>query len=131
MDNNSRPKKDRTKQDDKRSNQRRWLWNKRNGKRWIMERSQRAATNRAKDKKDIKNKFLSKHLSKWNATLSPKELYDMFLTVNYKNKKLEPMKFKSFVDRISRRGMMRYNRVKNIWINLTNLQNVDSDVNVC
>jgi hypothetical protein len=46
----------------------------------------------------------------------------MFLTVNYKNKKLEPMKFQSFVDRISRNGMMRFDYAKKVWINLTLLQ---------
>ena len=123
MDNKNKPKKKRTNQQNKQSNGRKWLWKNR---RWIMERGQRAATNRARDKKDIKNKFLSKHLSKWNAELTPKELYEMFLTVNYKNKKLEPMKFKSFVDRISRKGMMRFDFVKNVWINLTLLQDDES-----
>jgi len=123
MDNKKKSKKERTNQENKQSNGRKWLWKNR---RWIMERGQRAATNRARDKKDIKNKFLSKHLSKWNAELTPKELYEMFLTVNYKNKKLEPMKFKSFVDRISRKGMMRFDFVKNVWINLTLLQDDES-----
>jgi hypothetical protein len=122
MDNKKKPKKERTNQENKQSNGRKWLWNKRNGRRWIMERAQRAATNRAKDKKDIKNKFLSKHLSKWDAELTSKQLHDMFLTVNYKNKKLEPMKFQSFVDRISRKGMMRFDYAKKVWINLTLLQ---------
>jgi hypothetical protein len=119
MNNKKKPKNKRTNQDNKQSNGRRWLWKNR---RWIMERGQRAATNRAKDKKDTKNKFLSNHLSKWNAELTPKELHEMFLTVNYKNKKLQPMMFKSFVDRISRKGMMRFDFVKNLWINLTLLQ---------
>jgi len=119
MDKKRKPKKVRTNQENKQSNARRWLWKNR---RWLMEPGQRAATNRAKDKKDTKNKFLSNHLSKWNSELTPKELYEMFLTVNYKNKKLEPMKFKSFVDRISRTGMMKFDFVKNVWINLTLLQ---------
>ena len=123
MDNKKKRKKKRTNQQNKQSNARKWLWKNR---RWIMERGQRAATNRARDKKNTKNKFLSKHLSKWNAELTPKELYEMFLTVNYKNKKLEPMKFKSFVDRISRKGMMRFDFVKNVWINLTLLQDDES-----
>jgi len=124
MDKKRKPKKVRTNQENKQSNGRKWLWKNR---RWLMEPGQRAATNRAKDKKDTKNKFLSNHLSKWNSELTPKELYEMFLTVNYKNKKLEPMKFKSFVDRISRTGMMKFDFVKNVWINLTLLQLPESE----
>jgi hypothetical protein len=90
----------------------------------LMESIRQRATNRAKEKKDSKNLLLVEMIrSEWPTELSPGELKQRLLTIDYYNPvTMKRRNVKSLFNRLVRRKIIKYNFERKLWLNLTHEQ---------
>jgi hypothetical protein len=109
------------------ANNRRKAW-KKNPE--LMESIRQRATNRAKEKKDSKNLLLVEMIrSEWPTELSPGELKQRLLTIDYYNPVTKKQRnVKSLFNRLVRRKIIKFNPEQRVWINLTHITSHDPNL---
>jgi hypothetical protein len=85
---------------------------------------------KAAERKHNKNKSLGRFtVLLFDYQFTSKQLHQYWLDTNYQNKQLVQMKFKSFTDRLSRNGLIKYDQSKKIWINLFRIKHDEEKQN--
>lgn len=96
----------------------------------MMESIRQRATNRAKERKDNLNRVLVEVIrSDWPTVLSPVELKLHLKSIPYYNPvTFKPRNVKSLFNRLVRRNIIKFNSKQKIWINLTHIDDTDTNL---
>ena len=85
----------------------------------MMELIRQRATIRAKQIKDLKHRNLVNHISNWPAKITTEELQNLISELNYTDKQGTRMLTSSMINRLRRKGLVKYDAGLGLWINLT------------